>query len=72
MLSNADFRPGILGVNLLDALSSISQYDDRKCVPRILCEVATGVKPGSSGYKQNYSDFGMNSIIRYALFKIIA
>ncbi|KAF7993467.1 hypothetical protein HCN44_010062 [Aphidius gifuensis] len=63
MPSNADFRPGILGVNLLDALSSISQYDDRKCVPRILCEVATGVKPGSSGYKQNYSDFGMNSII---------
>ncbi|XP_015112279.1 uncharacterized protein LOC107037955 [Diachasma alloeum] len=59
----SNYSPGILGVNLLDALSSISQYDDRKCVPRILCEVATGVVPGNSEYKQSYGGFGMNSLV---------
>ncbi|XP_011302209.1 uncharacterized protein [Fopius arisanus] len=61
----SNYSPGILGVNLLDALSSISQYDDRKCVPRILCEVATGVIPGNSEYKQNYGGFGMNSLVSF-------
>ncbi|XP_025270620.1 uncharacterized protein LOC112639777 [Camponotus floridanus] len=41
---------GGLGINLFNALSSISRYDDLKCVPRILCEVASGKPPGR--YKQ--------------------
>ncbi|XP_063972025.1 uncharacterized protein LOC135159859 [Diachasmimorpha longicaudata] len=59
----SNYSPGILGVNLLDALVSISQYDDRKCVPRILCEVATGVVPRNSEYKQSYGGFAMNSLV---------
>ncbi|CAL1674910.1 unnamed protein product [Lasius platythorax] len=41
---------GGLGINLFNALSSISRYDDLKCVQRILCEVASGKPPGR--YKQ--------------------
>ncbi|KYQ46485.1 hypothetical protein ALC60_14582 [Trachymyrmex zeteki] len=41
---------GSVGVNVFNALSSISRYDDLKCVPRILCEVASGNPPGE--YKQ--------------------
>ncbi|EFN84548.1 hypothetical protein EAI_07373 [Harpegnathos saltator] len=53
-----------LGVNLYDALSSISRYDDFKCVPRMLCEVASGRPPGeykraSSSY---LSDLGRNAL----------
>ncbi|KYN15368.1 PREDICTED: uncharacterized protein LOC108764979 [Trachymyrmex cornetzi] len=41
---------GSLGANIFNAMSSISRYDDLKCVPRILCEVASGNSPGE--YKQ--------------------
>ena len=41
---------GSLGANIFNAMSSISRYDDLKCVPRILCEVASGNPPGE--YKQ--------------------
>jgi hypothetical protein len=30
------------------ALASIAMYDDLKCVPRLLCEIAAGGKPGQS------------------------
>ncbi|KAL0120771.1 hypothetical protein PUN28_008453 [Cardiocondyla obscurior] len=33
---------GGVGTNLFNALSSISRHDDLKCVPRILCEMASG------------------------------
>ncbi|XP_053593681.1 uncharacterized protein LOC103576580 [Microplitis demolitor] len=61
---DSSYTPRILGVNLLDAFSSISQYDDRKCVLRIICEVATGVLPGNNGYKQS-SSFGINSLVNF-------
>ncbi|XP_018050349.1 PREDICTED: uncharacterized protein LOC108688559 [Atta colombica] len=41
---------GSLGANIFNAISSISRYDDLKCVPRILCEVASGNPPRE--YKQ--------------------
>ncbi|EGI57280.1 hypothetical protein G5I_14750 [Acromyrmex echinatior] len=41
---------GSLGANIFNAMSSISRYDDLKCVSRILCEVASGNPPGE--YKQ--------------------
>ncbi|XP_075227248.1 uncharacterized protein LOC142327795 [Lycorma delicatula] len=34
--------------SLYGALSSIAQFDDLRCVPRLLCEVAAGSRPGSS------------------------
>ncbi|XP_011497582.1 PREDICTED: LOW QUALITY PROTEIN: uncharacterized protein LOC105361959 [Ceratosolen solmsi marchali] len=40
------------GNNLFGALSSIARYDDLKCIPRILCEVASGSTPGSLAYRQ--------------------
>lgn len=62
-----DLRPGFLGGrppylgpppgrypeqnSILQALSSISQHDDLRCVPRLLCEVSSGTRP-SSGYYQ--------------------
>lgn len=36
--------------SLYGALSSIARYDDLRCVPRLLCEVASGARPGSYGY----------------------
>ncbi|XP_054272757.1 calcium-binding protein P-like [Macrosteles quadrilineatus] len=36
--------------SILGALSSIARYDDLRCVPRLLCEVASGARPGSYGY----------------------
>ncbi|KAG7206939.1 hypothetical protein KM043_000831 [Ampulex compressa] len=38
--------PSGIGANLLDAIFSISRHDDYKCVPRILCEAASGKIPG--------------------------
>ncbi|KOC61296.1 hypothetical protein WH47_06120 [Habropoda laboriosa] len=35
-------------LNLFDAVSTISRHDDYKCVPRILCEMASGKLPGRS------------------------
>ncbi|XP_071643215.1 uncharacterized protein [Temnothorax longispinosus] len=58
---------GGFGVNLFNALSSISRHDDLKCVPRILCEVASGKPPGeykraSTGNKEQYlGEFGRNA-----------
>ncbi|KAL6444537.1 hypothetical protein ACFW04_001986 [Cataglyphis niger] len=58
---------GGLGINLFNALSSISRYDDLKCVSRILCEVASGKPPGRykqasmENDKQHYlGEFGRN------------
>lgn len=46
------YRPGYPPQNsILDVLSSISQHDDLRCVPRLLCEVSSGARP-SSGYYQ--------------------
>ncbi|XP_044575596.1 uncharacterized protein LOC123259300 [Cotesia glomerata] len=58
-------RPGILGINLLEAFSSINKYDDRKCVHRIICEAASGVTPGNVGFKRANSIFGIGSLIDY-------
>ncbi|XP_016844711.2 uncharacterized protein LOC107982048 [Nasonia vitripennis] len=50
--------------NLFQALSSIARYDDLKCVPRILCEVASGSMPGSLSYRQSstFQNFGSNAL----------
>lgn len=37
--------------SIVQALSSISQHDDLRCVPRLLCEVSSGTR-SSSGYYQ--------------------
>lgn len=60
---------GGLGVNLYSALSSISRYDDSKCVSRILCEMASGRRPGqyeraSSSY---LGDLGRNVLAQCVL-----
>ncbi|RZF36209.1 hypothetical protein LSTR_LSTR008535 [Laodelphax striatellus] len=53
--------PGALGgyapTSLYGALASIAQYDDLRCVPRLLCEVAAGAKPGTN----NYNNYGGSS-----------
>ncbi|XP_022189932.2 uncharacterized protein LOC111048365 [Nilaparvata lugens] len=53
--------PGALGgyapTSLYGALASIAQYDDLRCVPRLLCEVAAGARPGSN----NYNNYGSQS-----------
>lgn len=41
--------------SLVGALSSIARYDDLRCVPRLLCEVAAGARPGSYGSYPSYS-----------------
>ncbi|KAF7390863.1 hypothetical protein HZH66_009343 [Vespula vulgaris] len=59
---------GGLNINLFEALYSISRYDDLKCVPRILCEMASGVTPGESLYGRDtnlFRDlFGNNVLLR--------
>lgn len=56
--------PGTVASGLVEALTSISQYDDLKCVPRLLCEIATGSKPGDGDYKAStLADFGKNTLI---------
>ncbi|XP_046426533.1 uncharacterized protein LOC124182829 isoform X1 [Neodiprion fabricii] len=51
-------------LGLADALTSISQYDDLKCVPRLLCEIAGGSKPGGGNYKaSSLGSFGMNTVL---------
>jgi len=37
--------------SVVQALSSISQHDDLRCVPRLLCEVSSGTRPG---YNQQF------------------
>ncbi|VVC35989.1 Hypothetical protein CINCED_3A025132 [Cinara cedri] len=36
--------------SVVQALTSIAQHDDLRCVPRLLCEVSSGARPSSSGY----------------------
>jgi hypothetical protein len=67
---------GGLGVNLFDALSSISRHDDLRCVPRILCEVASGNPPGdgrSTGDERfgGLGDFGRNAFIQCVLSSFV-
>lgn len=41
--------------SIVQALTSISEHDDLRCVPRLLCEVSSGTRPGynqQSGYYQ--------------------
>ncbi|KZC07647.1 hypothetical protein WN55_08419 [Dufourea novaeangliae] len=60
--------PGGFRLNLLDALSSISRHDDYKCVPRILCEMASGKLPGRSLGKQTsnlFDYFGQNTLMEW-------
>ncbi|XP_076175969.1 uncharacterized protein LOC143151074 isoform X2 [Ptiloglossa arizonensis] len=62
-----DHSPGFQ-LNLFDALSSISRHDDYKCVPRILCEMASGKLPGRSLGKQTSSlleYFGKNALTEW-------
>ncbi|XP_069680268.1 uncharacterized protein [Periplaneta americana] len=40
--------------SVIGALTSIAKYDDLKCVPRLLCEVAAGGRPGYTSGKQDY------------------
>ncbi|XP_035720819.1 uncharacterized protein LOC118441039 isoform X1 [Vespa mandarinia] len=54
---------GILNINLFEALHSISRYDDLKCVPRILCEMASGVTPGELIYRRDTNMFSGNNIL---------
>ncbi|XP_048513875.1 uncharacterized protein LOC125501644 isoform X2 [Athalia rosae] len=52
------------GFGLIDALNSISQHDDLKCVPRLLCEIATGSSPGNGDYKASgFAEFGKNTLL---------
>lgn len=53
-------RPGYPGQypsqnSVLQALSSISQHDDLRCVPRLLCEVSSGTRPSSGYYQPGYN-----------------
>ncbi|XP_031834827.1 uncharacterized protein LOC116427974 [Nomia melanderi] len=59
--------PAGFRLNLFDALSTISRRDDYKCVPRILCEMASGKLPGRSLGKQtsNFFDFGRNAFMEW-------
>ncbi|XP_043253336.1 uncharacterized protein LOC122397906 [Colletes gigas] len=62
-----DSSPGFQ-LNLFDALSSISRHDDYKCVPRILCEMASGKLPGRSLAKQTsslFEFFGKNALTEW-------
>ncbi|KAL6265322.1 hypothetical protein P5V15_002115 [Pogonomyrmex californicus] len=66
-LNNAPNQFDGLGANLFNALSSISRYDDLKCVSRILCEMASGKPPGEykrapTGNNERYlKGFGRNA-----------
>lgn len=40
--------------SVFQALSSISQHDDLRCVPRLLCEVSSGTRPSSGYYQPGY------------------
>lgn len=64
-------RPGYPGQypsqnSVLQALSSISQHDDLRCVPRLLCEVSSGTRPSSSYYQPgNYQKQQQQSSIPF-------
>ncbi|KAJ8882899.1 hypothetical protein PR048_014725 [Dryococelus australis] len=45
------------GASLVGALTAIAAYDDLQCVPRLLCEVAAGGRPGQSGKKDSLIPF---------------
>jgi len=46
--------PGV-PVSLTGALTSIAMHDDLRCVPRLLCEIAAGGRPGYSDSNQRDS-----------------
>ncbi|XP_015379504.1 PREDICTED: uncharacterized protein LOC107173466 [Diuraphis noxia] len=51
--------------SVVQALSSISQHDDLRCVPRLLCEVSSGTRPGYNqqfGYYQQQQQQQQSSI----------
>jgi len=51
--------------SVVQALSSISEHDDLRCVPRLLCEVSSGTRPGynqQSGYYQQQNQQQQSSI----------
>ncbi|XP_034944705.1 LOW QUALITY PROTEIN: uncharacterized protein [Chelonus insularis] len=58
----------IFNLNIFNAMSSISKYDDYKCIPRIICEMATGVRPEFTKYKQSYLNSPINSLISFLSF----
>jgi len=53
-------------------MSSISRYDDLKCVPRILCEVASGNPPGEYKQAENNEQYlgesGRNIFTQFVFF----
>lgn len=60
-------RPGgyLQQNSVVQALSSISEHDDLRCVPRLLCEVSSGTRPGynqQSGYYQQQYQQQQSSI----------
>ncbi|XP_028049429.2 uncharacterized protein LOC105830232 isoform X2 [Monomorium pharaonis] len=70
MLNGLSSQFGGLGANIFSALSSISRHDDLKCVPRILCEVASGKPPrqyerASAGIDKQYLEFGRNTFTQW-------
>lgn len=46
-------QPAPTGPGFMAALASISRHDDLKCVPRLLCELTSGGKPGYVGTQQS-------------------
>ncbi|KAL1455631.1 hypothetical protein WDU94_009713 [Cyamophila willieti] len=51
--------------SLFGALYSISQYDDLRCVPRLLCEVTAGTRPGGPYYGSYYGQNQQPSILPF-------
>jgi hypothetical protein len=49
------FYSPVGGNSVTSALTSIAMHDDLKCVPRLLCEIAAGGRPGYTGSKQRDS-----------------
>jgi len=47
--------PPVGPASLTGALASIAMHDDLRCVPRLLCEIAAGGRPGYSGSNQRDS-----------------
>lgn len=54
--------------SVVQALSSISEHDDLRCVPRLLCEVSSGTRPGYNqqfGYYQQQQQLQQQSSIPF-------
>jgi len=57
--------PPVGPASLTGALTSIAMHDDLRCVPRLLCEIAAGGRPGYSG--SNQRDSGLPFVNRDTL-----